>query len=71
MPINEEYGSLIEIVEKLLTAKNKYYKTTKQELVEYWKLQIFNAPKCTNHRMYKSEFGLEKYFTIHNIFTKF
>ena len=32
--------------------------------VEYWKLQIFNAPKCTNYRMYKSEFGLEKYFTI-------
>jgi hypothetical protein len=26
---------VIEIVEKLLTAKNKYYKTTKQELVEY------------------------------------
>ena len=31
--------------------------------VEYWKLQIFNAHKCTNYRMYKSEFGLEKYFT--------
>ena len=27
-------------------------------------MQIFNAPKCTNYRMYKSEFGLEKYFTI-------
>ena len=27
-------------------------------------MQIFNAPKCTNYRMYKSEFSLEKYFTI-------
>jgi hypothetical protein len=32
--------------------------------VENWKLQIFNAPKCTNYRLHKSEFGLEKYFTI-------
>jgi hypothetical protein len=35
--------------------------------VEYWKFQIFNAPKYTNYRMYKSEFGLEKYFTIFHL----
>ena len=29
-----------------------------------WKSQIFDSPKCINYRIYKSDFGFEKYLTV-------
>ena len=34
------------------------------KFVVEWKYQIFNSPKCINYRIYKSDFGIEKYFTV-------
>lgn len=33
--VNEHYGEFIAVIEKLLTADNKYYQSTKKELIDY------------------------------------
>ncbi|CAC5364234.1 unnamed protein product [Mytilus coruscus] len=35
-----------------------------ETFVENWKAQIFYSPKSINYRIYKTEFGLEKYLSV-------
>ena len=36
----------------------------RDKFVMEWKSQIFDSPKCINYRIYKTDFGFEKYLSI-------
>ena len=51
------------VTKNMCLSKNvkKYYCEC---FIEIWKTQVFNSSKCINYRIYKNEFGLEKYLTM-------
>ena len=53
-----------QIVNKNFNLSRKVKQSLHDTFVVSWKNEVYNLSKCTNYRMYKSTFGLEKYLTI-------
>ena len=49
---------------KNVCLSKKVKNTCKDAFISEWKSSIFYSPKCINYRIFKKDFGLEKYFSI-------
>jgi hypothetical protein len=53
-----------QFIPKNVCLSRKIKDQCKESFISDWKLNIFSYPKCINYRIYKTNFGLEKYFSL-------